>query len=154
MNALLSPALPGDASEIAAIERNCFSDPWSERDFDYLARSVTNTLFTAARAENVIAGYLILLYAADEGELANLAVAPQFRRNGIADALLDASLAFCASHGITYITLEVRESNAPARSLYTKHGFREVGVRRRYYRLPVENAILMARGGELDGAAR
>jgi ribosomal-protein-alanine N-acetyltransferase len=90
-----------------------------------------------------VAGYVVALDAADEGEILNLAVAPEGRRHGVGRRLVEAVLSRLSEKGVHHVFLEVRESNAPARSLYESHGFREVGRRRGYYRRPVEDAIVL-----------
>lgn len=92
-----------------------------------------------------MAGYVVALDAADEGEILNLAVAPAGRRRGLGRALVEEILEVLAGRGVRSVYLEVRESNAPARALYAAHGFREVGRRSHYYRRPVEDAIVLRR---------
>ena len=99
--------------------------------------------FLVAAGEREIVGYVIARGAADEGEILNLAVAPQFRRRGVGCGLGRAILELLGSRGVTAVYLEVRASNAVARSLYEQLGFREVGRRENYYRRPVEDAILL-----------
>lgn len=127
---------------IAELEKLSFSDPWSHADFEQLTGN-PNVLFLTAMYGCRIAGYLILLHAADAAELANLATDPELRRIGIGASLLDSALDFCHRHDIADIALEVRESNVPARALYTSRGFTEVSRRRAYYRHPREDAIVM-----------
>ena len=74
-----------------------------------------------------------------------MAVSPEHRRQGIADALIHALLERAALRELSFVTLEVREHNAPAIALYRKHGFSPVGLRKNYYEAPVENAILMTK---------
>ncbi len=130
--------------QIAALERETFADPWSESDFAALIGN-PNALFLAANVGERIAGYIVMLHAADAGEIANLAVASDLRRSGIGAALLDAALDFCRANGVVGAALEVRESNAPAQALYTSRGFAPIGRRRAYYRNPREDAIVMLR---------
>ena len=92
-----------------------------------------------------MAGYVVALDAADEGEILNLAVAPAGRRHGLGRALVQDILDTLAERGVRHVFLEVRESNAPARALYAAHGFKEVGRRKQYYRRPVEDAIVLRR---------
>ena len=89
-----------------------------------------------------ILGYAVLSCVLDEGNLDNIAVAPEARRNGVADALLSTLTAFGREH-LARLMLEVRSSNAPALALYEKHGFAAVGRRKNYYDAPREDAILM-----------
>jgi len=118
-----------------------FSDPWSTQDF---RDCVTFALFLVAEGEGErIVGYVVALDAADEGEILNLAVAPTGRRHGLGRALVEHVVEALRARGIRHVYLEVRESNAPARALYAAHGFKEVGRRKRYYRRPVEDAIVL-----------
>ncbi len=99
--------------------------------------------FLVAVAGADVAGYAIAHVAADEGEILNLGVAAAHRRRGVGRRLVQAMVATLAARGAAAVYLEVRESNAAARGLYQELGFREVGRRSRYYRQPVEDAILL-----------
>jgi ribosomal-protein-alanine N-acetyltransferase len=100
-------------------------------------------LFLIAEVAGKVGGYVVALDAADEGEILNLAVAPGSRRTGLGRALVEAILGVLKDRAVGQVYLEVRESNAPARSLYAAQGFREVGRRKGYYRRPVEDAIVL-----------
>lgn len=128
-----------------AIEASVFADPWSTQDFRDCVAS--DALFHVAEAADGrgVAGYVVALDAADEGEILNLAVAPSGRRHGLGRALVQDILDALARRGVRQVYLEVRESNAPARALYAAHGFQEVGRRKQYYRRPVEDAIVLRR---------
>ena len=141
----LRPATPADLDEVAAIETASFSDPWSRRAFAGLLDNPA-VLFLAARApDGPLLGYLVAWFAADEGEIANIAVTPAARGRHVGARLLDAALAEGARRGAATTYLEVRESNAPARALYVSRGFAELGRRRRYYRHPTEDALVLGR---------
>jgi len=99
--------------------------------------------FLVAVAGADVAGYAIAHVAADEGEILNLGVAAAHRRRGVGRRLVQAMVATLAARGAAAVYLEVRESNAAARGLNQELGFREVGRRSRYYRQPVEDAILL-----------
>jgi ribosomal-protein-alanine N-acetyltransferase len=133
--------------EVAVIERACFSDPWSEASF---RQAVDNdgVFFRVAveGADGPVVGYVVAWFAGGEGEIANVAVAPPARGRGIGGMLLDAAIAAAGEHGAEALYLDVRESNARARALYDSRGFVEVGRRRRYYRRPSEDAIVLRRG--------
>lgn len=126
---------------VHAIEVAVFADPWSVRDFRECVTS--DTTFLVAETTEGVAGYVVALDAAAEGEILNLAVAPGGRRHGVGRALVNEVLAVLTERGVRQVYLEVRESNAAARALYAAHGFREVGRRAQYYRRPVENAIIL-----------
>jgi len=123
---------------VAALERAIFSDPWPE---DMLLRM--RDRITVAAEGGTVAGYLVFSSVLDEGSVDNIAVAPAFRRQGIAAQLLAGAIEKARAAGIAFITLEVRASNAPAVALYERFGFREVGRRRGYYEQPRADAILM-----------
>jgi len=96
-----------------------------------------------AQASRGVAGYLIGREAGGIGEVLNLAVAPEFRRRGMGEALLEAGLAAFRRSRVDEVFLEVRESNTSARALYTRYGFRPVGQRSAYYRNPKEDALVL-----------
>jgi ribosomal-protein-alanine N-acetyltransferase len=128
---------------VHAIEQAVFADPWSTQDFRDCVAS--DALFLVAETGATIAGYVVAVDAADEGEILNLAVAPTGRRHGLGRELVEEILEALAARGVRQVYLEVRESNAPARALYAAHAFREVGRRKQYYRRPVEDAIVLRR---------
>jgi ribosomal-protein-alanine N-acetyltransferase len=139
------PATIEDVGAVVAIEKAAFSDPWSENAF-HEALSHPAVFFACARCGgDDIAGYVVAWFAADEGEIANLAVSPIAWGGGVGRALLTSALDVAASRGASAVYLEVRDSNERARRLYRSSGFEEVGRRRRYYRHPVEDAIVLRR---------
>lgn len=146
---VLRPARGDDLPAVVAIERASFSDPWPGQAF---ADSLTDPvrLFLVAVEGMTVVGYVIAWFVADQGEIANIAVAPAARGRGLGAALLDAALAAGTSRGAAAIYLEVRESNGAARALYASRAFLEVGRRRGYYRRPLEDAIVLRREGEVD----
>ena len=128
---------------VHAIEQEVFADPWSTQDFRDCVTSDALFLVVEAGATREIAGYVVALDAADEGEILNLAVAPGGRRHGLGRALVQNILEALTARGVRQVYLEVRESNAPARALYAAHGFKEAGRRKQYYRRPAEDAIVL-----------
>ena len=131
--------------QIQAIERQCFSCPWT---LDQLRSQLSDDrpVFLAAVAENgAVVGYVGMMFVLDEGYISNVAVAPAYRRQGVADALTSALVMRAEELGLAFVTLEVRAGNEPAKALYAKHGFVPVGRRKNYYDLPKEDAILMTR---------
>jgi ribosomal-protein-alanine N-acetyltransferase len=132
--------------EVAAIEQACFTDPWSEASFRQALEN-PGVFFRIATegAGGPVVGYVVAWFAAGEGEIANVAVAPSAHRRGIGGMLLDAAIDAAADHGAEALYLDVRESNLRARALYDSRGFVEVGRRRRYYRRPAEDAIVLRR---------
>ena len=118
-----------------------FADPWNAGDFaDAVIGGVP---FLVAETDAGVVGYAIGRVAADEGEILNVAVQPEWRRRGIARRLVEGLLAVLAAAGARQVYLEVRESNVAARQLYAAFGFGEVGRRARYYRRPVEDAVVL-----------
>ncbi len=127
---------------MGAIEREVFSDPWSANDFTECVS--TGVPFLVAERRGVVAGYVVAHSAADEGEILNLGVAAAHRRHGIGRELVERALAELTARGVRTVYLEVRASNAAARRLYEALGFAEVGRRSRYYRRPVEDAVVLS----------
>ena len=144
--AVLRAATAGDVADVAAMERVCYSDPWPASSFATLPTN-DRVFFVVARAadSDVLLGFAIAWYVMDEGELANLAVAPEARRRGIGQALLTAVTTDALGRGTSELYLEVRESNSAARQLYEAAGFETVGRRKRYYRRPDEDALILRR---------
>ena len=145
MSVSIAAVTPEDLPAIAEIERDAFSDPWSEKSFrDALSHPAI--YFAAARAAGgAVVGYVVAWFVADEGQIANLAVAPSGWGMGIGRALLDASLREAVLREVDEVYLEVRDSNERARRLYGSRGFEEVGRRKQYYRRPAEDAIVLRR---------
>jgi len=145
MTVEISAATADDVPLVVAIEEQAFSDPWSDTAFrDALAHPAV--YFACARSGgHEVVGYVVAWFAADEGEIANLAVAPSGWGSGIGRRLLNAALDAAKARGAAAVYLEVRDSNDRARQLYRSSGFEEIGRRRRYYRRPVEDAIVLRR---------
>lgn len=143
----IRPAAPADAAPLLAIERRCFSDPWSEASFREALDSPWS-FGLVAHTDQGIVGYLIGREVAGTGEVLNLAVAPDCRRHGVARTLLRAALALLRKRHVDEVFLEVRESNRSAQALYMSSGFRPVGQRAAYYRNPREDALVLWLGLE------
>lgn len=129
---------------IAEIEAECIADGWSENAFRETLEN-QSALILAAVSEGETVGFLNGSFVLDEAELLNIAVSPEYRRNGVAQQLFSAFETALGELGVTALYLEVRESNHAAISLYEKLGFVRNGLRKNYYRNPVENAVLMAK---------
>jgi len=143
MNYNIIPMTGDHLDQVAELERRCFSDPWSRRMLsEHLENECAATL-VAQGEDGTVLGYAGLLVVLDEGYITNVAVAPEYRRQGIASALLEVFQRFGEANALAFLTLEVRASNAPARALYTRHGYAEVGCRKNYYEHPKEDAIIM-----------
>lgn len=145
MNHQLIPLVHEHLSQAAEIERLCFSDPWSEKMLaEHLANPCSLTL-AAVDGVGRLLGYVGLLAVVDEGYITNVAVRPDCRRQGVASSLLQALEARGRARNLTFLTLEVRQSNAPARALYEKLGYIQAGLRRNYYENPREDAVIMTK---------
>lgn len=127
---------------IAALEKICFSDPWSEKSIAYELTSRLSYWLVALENGEVV-GYIGSQSVLGESDMMNVAVHPDHRRKGIAEALIAALSAGLKERGNVCLTLEVRASNTPAITLYDKLGFTQVGQRPNYYRNPKEDALIM-----------
>lgn len=136
------PAAIEDMKRLSEIASVCFPDPWSEKLFTEAYNSPYSEITLAKTNSGEIAGYLVLSDAGDEKSVDDIAVLPEHRRAGIARCLLESAHNKYAGHSFI---LEVRESNAPAITLYKSLGYEQVGFRKRYYRNPDEGAVLMTR---------
>ena len=133
--------------QIAELEKLCFSDPWSERSIETELSCRLSVWLVALEGEQVV-GYVGSQTVIDESDMMNLAVHPDFRRRGIAEALVADLEAALRQRGSRALTLEVRDSNAPAIALYEKLGFAQVGLRKNYYRNPKEDARILRKEWE------
>ncbi len=133
--------------QIAQLERECFSDPWSQNS---IASELENPLsyWLVAMAGNVVAGYAGSQTVLGESDMMNLAVRGEFRRQGVARDLVLALIDGLNQRGSHCLTLEVRDSNAPARKLYEKLGFVQVGIRPNYYQHPREDGLILRKEWE------
>ena len=131
--------------QIAALEKECFSMPWSENMLEDALFDPQACFIVAEDGEagNVL-GYAGLHAILDEGYIDNVAVAPDARRHGVASALLEVFCRF-GEVNLAFLTLEVRKSNAAAIALYEKFGFQRAGLRPGYYQHPREDAVIMTR---------
>lgn len=130
--------------QLEQIEQACFSMPWTREQLESQLPDSCHVFITAESGEAVL-GYVGMMYIINEGYISNVAVAPEYRRQGIADALIDELMGRAAALNLAFVTLEARQSNSPAIALYKKHGFVPVGVRKNYYELPKEDAVLMTK---------
>ena len=133
---------PEHVAAVAEMERQCFSDPWSEKS---VASELDNplSLWLIAEADGVVAGYVGSQTVLDSSDMMNLAVSQDFRRQGIGEQLVNSLTEALAEKGVKTLLLEVRISNEPAKQLYQKLGFEIVGKRPRYYEKPREDALIL-----------
>ncbi len=140
----IAPMAESRLDEVTALERLCFSEPWSRAAFlEELANPAA--YFLTALSGGALAGYAGMTWVLDEGYLDNIAVAPAFRRQGAGRALLGAMEAFSKKKKLSFLSLEVRVSNTPAAALYHSFGFRTMGIRPHFYALPEEDADIMTK---------
>ena len=135
-----------DIHAVVEIEKECFSLPWSEKSFEEsIAREDTIFLVCEENAETIM-GYIGMYLSFDEASITNVAVASQFRKKGCGELLVIAAKEAAKAAGAESIFLEVRVSNVPAISLYKKQGFENLGIRKKFYEHPIEDAIIMKVG--------
>jgi len=136
--------LPEHLEEWQRIEQASFSDPWSRRQMEEeLSRK--DAWYAALMEGEKLVGYGGMYVVLDEGNITNIAVDKSYRRKNGGRMLVEAILAEARARGLSFVTLEVRESNAAAIGLYEVCGFNRVGLRKGYYRYPHENALLMTK---------
>ena len=134
-------------SQIARLEAQCFSDPWSEKS---VASELENplSLWLVAEENGQVFGYVGSQTVLDESDMMNVAVDPGFRRQGIARALIETLIAELSKMGSRCLRLEVRVSNENARALYARMGFQQLGLRKNYYHNPKEDALILGKEWE------
>ena len=135
-------------SQVAALERICFADPWSEMSIASELQNLWSYWLVALEDDRVI-GYVGSQSSIDEADIMNVAVHPDFRRQGIAEALINRLVADLKERDIYALLLEVRVSNTPAITLYEKLGFSQVGRRKNYYHNPKEDALILRKEWEI-----
>ena len=129
---------------VCKIEEACFAHPWSRQSVESELANENSVFIVAVEGEKVI-GYIGMSVVIDEGYIFNVAVNADFRRKGVGTALIRELVTYGKKNNLCFITLEVRESNQAAISLYSDFGFIKVGERKNYYSDPAENAILMTK---------
>mgnify|MGYP003421676732 CR=1 FL=1 len=127
-------------NEVENIEKICFAHAWTRADLE-AQLTLDTSHFAVATLDGYVVGYMGLQIFCGEGYVTNVAVLPEYRRQGIAKMLIEKQL----QNDMSFITLEVRESNLPAIKLYESCGFENVGIRPKFYTNPTENAIIMTR---------
>jgi [ribosomal protein S18]-alanine N-acetyltransferase len=143
VTAAVRPAQRSDLGAVVAIERASFGDPWTRGMFGTHLTSDGGNNFLVAEEAGSVVGYAIAVVVSEESELLNIAVDPDRRGRGFGALLLDATMDLCRRSSAAEMWLEVRASNAGARTLYDSRGFAEMGVRKRYYHAPREDAIVL-----------
>lgn len=143
MNVSVREMRESDIDRILEIERESFSPPWSREAF--LLELTKNILakYIVVEVDEKVVGYGGIWLIIDEGHVTNIAVDKEYRGLGLGNKLLEGLIQLCIDRDIKHITLEVRKSNEVAKSLYKKYGFKEYGIRPRYYTDNNEDAIIM-----------
>ncbi|MBQ7817864.1 MAG: ribosomal protein S18-alanine N-acetyltransferase [Oscillospiraceae bacterium] len=136
------------APQVAALEKQCFSEPWSENS---IAGELSNplSLWLVALDGDCVAGYVGSQSVMGETDMMNIAVSPKYRRQGVAEALIEELVRQLQEKGNHCLTLEVRVSNDAAVKLYEKLGFTQIGRRPNYYRSPKEDALILRKEWQL-----
>lgn len=136
-----------DVDAIYEIENLCFPDPWSRESLRTEFEENPRAFYVVAQIEEEIVGYAGLWWIEDEGHITNVAVKPGFRNRRIGSMIIETMLEHTSRQGIRHYTLEVRAGNDAARALYEKYGFTVEGVRKGYYQVGHEDALIMWRHG-------
>lgn len=144
MEFIIREASLEDIPALEKLEQQCFSVPWTKEQLIGQLPDSTHRFLVADRGGELL-GYVGMMFVLDEGYISNVATAPSARRNGIGRALISALLKQAEELALSFVTLEVRRSNEPAKALYAQQGFLAVGERRDYYQRPKEDAILMTK---------
>ena len=140
----IRPMEDRDISTVEQIEKSIFSLPWSAKSFSDAANTPEN-VYLVCECTGEIAGYCGMWTVLGEGNITNIAVSPAYRRSGVAEALLKELERRARLKDVTVFFLEVRQSNEAAKRLYEKLGYSPIGVRKRFYEKPVEDAIVMSK---------
>lgn len=140
----IRPMEDRDISTVEQIEKSIFSLPWSVKSFADAANTPEN-VYLVCECTGEIAGYCGMWTVLGEGNITNIAVSPSYRRSGVAEALLKELERRARLKDVTIFFLEVRQSNEAAKRLYEKLGYSPIGVRKRFYEKPVEDAIVMSK---------
>ena len=138
------PMQLSDLDAIMEIEHLSFSIPWSRASFEQELSENRCARYLVVAVGGKPVGYAGMWLVLDEGHITNVAIHPDFRGRGLGETLMRALIQLAADTSLTWMTLEVRRSNAIAQSLYRKLGFIDVGYRKRYYADNKEDALIMA----------
>lgn len=142
-NVIIEPMNREHLQQVLAIERASYPDPWSQNAFLKEMSSSGISVPIVARREATVLGYIVAWLVVDEAHIGNVAIATEYRRQGLARRMMTCLLDHAVERGCTFSTLEVRLSNIPAQRLYESLGFQPVSRRKGYYTHPVEDAVVM-----------
>jgi len=141
----VNDASAADITKIKEIEDECFSLPWTEKQLSMMLDKDRFVFIAAFDEENSPIGYAGMQYVLDEGYIGNVAVTKSYREKGIGSLLIGNIIERARKLNLSFLTLEVRESNCAAIALYSKYEFIRVAVRKNYYDFPKEDAIIMTK---------
>ena len=141
---IIRPMTSEDTKAVSDLEKECFSNPWSQNAIE-AELSNSNAHYFDAVKETDVSGYIGCHIILDECYIANVAVSEKLRRQGIGRLLTDKILTYAKDKNCAFVSLEVRKSNISAISLYEKQGFEFVGERKNFYSDPTENAYIMTK---------
>lgn len=137
-----------DVAAVAELEKDCFSRPWGAQEIEESLKKDFYVFLVAeekdAESPAALTGYISMYRVLDEGDITEVAVRRTDRRRGIGESLLKELISVSKALGLTSLTLEVRDGNLPASALYEKLGFKQIGLRKRYYEDPEEDARIYA----------
>ena len=142
-NIRIIPMTKEHIPKIAELEKICFSQPWTENNLEEELDNHIAHFFTAVNDKDEIVGYMGSCVVCESCYISDIAVFPDYRRKGIGRALLETTFRMAHNEGAESVSLEVRPSNTAAIALYSSMGFEEVGLRKNFYRDPVEDALIL-----------
>jgi len=131
-----------DVERVHEIECACFAIPWSRESLEKETENACARYMVLVE-DGVVQAYAGVWFVLDEGHITNIAVSPERRRMGYGEKVTSALMQLASDSGMSFLTLEVRRSNAPAQNMYHKLGFVDVGYRKRYYEDNQEDALIM-----------
>ncbi|BBF44360.1 ribosomal-protein-S18p-alanine acetyltransferase [Lachnospiraceae bacterium KM106-2] len=138
----IRPMVEKDLDQVCEIEKTLFSRPWSKNDF-FGSINDDSDIYLVVELDEEIVGYCGLWSVLEEGQINNVAIKKEYQSHGLGYKMLDQLIKEGRSKGLTAFTLEVRVSNVKAIRLYQKLGFTEAGVRKNFYEIPKEDALIM-----------
>lgn len=143
----LRPMTGDDVPEVEKLEKDCFSEAWSEKLLQDMLDSEFDEAWVLVCPDKSVCGYINVRFLAGEGELMRIAIGKEYRGLGYSRKLMEQMMRSAQEKNVCDLTLEVRAGNTPAIRLYKSYGFRKEAVRRDYYHAPTEDAFIMWRRG-------
>ena len=137
------PMTMEDIDDVLKVEESCFHIPWTRTDFEREVSENKMAIYFVAKVDGKIAGYAGMWHVVNEGQITNVAVAPEYRQLGIGSLFMEEFIKVAQEREMIGITLEVKISNYTAQKLYTKYGFKPEGFRKNYYKDTNEDAVIM-----------